>query len=213
MESEDTAGESPAPPSEWDDIYTGEVTDYEAPDPDLLAIVSGLPPGRALDVGCGAGGLVAAMADLGWEVTGIDVSGRAIAAARKVLGERRLEATLVVADAGVWKPPERYDLITSSFAMPEGDERTAALEMIRGALEPGGVVAIKEFDESMSRYAHFAGFDLLTVEELTSAFDGFRIERAEIVSTPVHEHAKESGDQEWTAILFQARSADRQGAR
>lgn len=209
MESEGTSAEPSVPPSEWDDIYTGEAADYEAPDPDLLRIAAGLPPGRALDVGCGAGGLVVAIAELGWKVTGVDIAGRAVAAARKVLGERGLEATLFAADATVWQPPEEYDLVISSFAMPEGEQRTAVLKMIRSALAPGGVVAIKEFDQSMSRYPHFAGFDLLTFEELNSAFDGLEVERAEVVSTPVHEHAKQSGDQNWTAILFQARLADR----
>ncbi len=207
METDDTMGDQPVAPTEWNEIYTGEAADFEAADPDLLEIVTELPPARALDVGCGAGGLVVAMAELGWRVTGIDIAERAITAARKVLGERGLEATLLAADATVWQPPEKYDLVISSFAMPEGDERSAVLNMIRSALAPGGVVAIKEFDQSMCRYSHFAGFDFLTVDELTSAFDGFEIERAEVVSTPVHEHAQESGDQAWTAILFRARLA------
>jgi ubiquinone/menaquinone biosynthesis C-methylase UbiE len=207
MAADDTGADQPLPPTEWNEIYTGETGDFEAPDPDLLGIVKGLTPTQALDVGCGAGGLVAAMAELGWQATGIDIAARAIAAARKVLDERGLEATLLAADATAWQPPERYDLVTSSFAMPEGDGRIAVLRMIRGALAPGGVVAIKEFDQSMSRLPHFAGFDFLTLEELTSAFDGLEIERAEVVSTPVHEHAQQSGYEAWTAILFQARLA------
>ena len=164
-----------------------------------------MEPARALDVGCGAGGLVLALAELGWQVTGIDIAGKAITAARRVLEDHGAEAELSTADATKWQPPGQYDLITSSFAMPEGEERSAVLRMIRSALAPGGVVAIKEFDPSMSRHSHFAGFDFVTIDELTAAFDGFEVERAEVVSTPVHEHAEGSASEDWTAVLFIAR--------
>jgi trans-aconitate methyltransferase len=193
------------PPSEWNDLYSGRSSDYEAPDADLLAIAEELQPGRALDVGCGAGGLVLALAERGWEVAGVDIAERAIAAARQVLRDRGAEAELVVADAASWQPPGRYDLITSSFAMPEGAERTATLRMMRDALAPGGLVAVKEFDATMTRHGHFAGFDLVTVEELRGAFAGLEIERAEIVPTPVHEHAGDGFTEDWTAALFRAR--------
>ena len=205
MAHEHTGSDEPAAPTEWNDLYTGESSDYEAPDLDLLEIAGGLPVGRALDVGCGAGGLVAAMADLGWQVTGIDIADRAIAAAKRVVSERGLKADFFAADATSWQPPDKYNLVTSSFAMPEGRERTAVLRMIRSALAPGGVVAIKEFDQSMSRYSHFAGFDFLTVDELSSAFDDLTIERSEVIPTPVHEHAHQDSAENWTAILFHAR--------
>ena len=193
------------PPLRWNDIYSGRASDYEAPDADLLAIAEGLPPGRALDVGCGAGGLAAALAERGWQVTGIDIAERAIAAARHVLRNRGTEAKLVVADAARWQPPGHYELITSSFAMPEGADRAATLRMIRNALAPGGVVAIKEFDATMSRHGHFAGFDLVTIEELRGAFAGLEIDRAEIVPTPVHDHAGDGFAEDWTAALLRAR--------
>jgi 2-polyprenyl-3-methyl-5-hydroxy-6-metoxy-1,4-benzoquinol methylase len=205
MENKGDSAGQPAPLTDWDDIYTGGATDYEAPDADLVEIAAGLEPARALDVGCGAGGLVLALAETGWRVTGIDIAGKAIAAARRVLADHGAEASLSAADATKWKPPEQYDLITSSFAMPEGEERAAVLRMIRSALAPGGVVAIKEFDPSMSRHSHFAGFDFVTIDELTEAFDGLEVERAEVVSTPVHEHAEGSASEDWTAILFIAR--------
>ncbi len=193
------------PPLNWNEIYSGRSSDYEAPDADLLAIAEELQPGRALDLGCGAGGLVLALAERGWQVTGVDIAERAIAAARQVLRDHGGEAELVVADAAHWQPPGCYDLITSSFAMPEGAERAATLRMIRDALAPGGVVAIKEFDATMTRHGHFAGFDLVTVEELLDAFAGLEIERAEIVPTPVHEHAGDGFADDWTAALFRAR--------
>ena len=47
---------------DWNEAYTGRAeNDYEAPDEELLAMIEPLGPGRALDLGCGAGGLAIAM--------------------------------------------------------------------------------------------------------------------------------------------------------
>ena len=103
---------------DWNQSYTGEVTDFAEADPELLKIIDGLPPGRAPDVGCGAGGLVVALARRGWTVTGIDLAEKAVEAARKVVQMQGVAAELHVADATTWTPAGRYDLITSSFALP-----------------------------------------------------------------------------------------------
>lgn len=50
--------------------------------PELMAFSESHPPGRALDLGCGTGTNLATMAQLGWQATGEDVSGRALFQAR-----------------------------------------------------------------------------------------------------------------------------------
>ena len=60
--------------------------------PDLLRLVAGpaaLPPGTALDIGCGTGRQAAFLAEHGWEVTGFDVSPRAVDQARARSGAVR----------------------------------------------------------------------------------------------------------------------------
>ncbi|WP_432077364.1 hypothetical protein [Streptomyces sp. YPW6] len=49
----------------WDDLYTGDDSDTADPDLALLAHADGVPPGRALDLGRGAGGNALALAERG----------------------------------------------------------------------------------------------------------------------------------------------------
>jgi len=48
--------------------------------------LQGLPPGDLIEVGCGSGGFLAAMAREGWKCHGIDFDESAIAEARKIPG-------------------------------------------------------------------------------------------------------------------------------
>ncbi len=196
-------------PFNWNEAYSGDASDYADPDPGLVEIIDGLRPGRALDLGCGSGGLIVSLAERKWQVTGIDIATRAIEAARKVVHEQGVKAELHVADATRWKRNRRYDLIVSSFALPETKAgRGLVYRMIRDAIAPGGTVLLKDFDASMKRVKYFAGFDLVTVEELTAGFDGLNIIRAEVVDTPVHDHSAGKGqpDEYWTAALLQAQN-------
>ena len=195
-------------PFDWNQSYSSDLADYAEPDPAVLEIIAGLRPGRALDIGCGAGGLIVALVRRSWRVTGVDIAAKAVEAARKVLQAEGVDAEFHAADATTWKPAGRYDLITSCFALPgSGAGRASLYRMILDALAPGGTVLLKDFDSSMGQVRFFAGFDLVTVEELTAAFDDLNITRAEIVDTPVHDHSPGGGkpEEHWTAALLHAR--------
>jgi cyclopropane fatty-acyl-phospholipid synthase-like methyltransferase len=60
----------------WDRVLPRELTD-------VIEGADALPPGRALDLGCGNGGKSTYMASHGWKVTGIENVARALANARK----------------------------------------------------------------------------------------------------------------------------------
>jgi SAM-dependent methyltransferase len=181
---------------EWNDIYTGNASDYMEPDAELLELIDELPPGRALDIGCGSGGLVVALLERGWKVSGVDIAPKAIEAAGKLLDARGLKAELSVADAADWQPEGSFDLITNSFALPATQEEQARLfRTIREALRPGGRVLIKDFDAAMKAREEFARFHCPTVDELVAAFDGFEVTRAEVRETPAHDHGEEHRDE------------------
>jgi SAM-dependent methyltransferase len=63
--------------------------------PELIALVQGaraLPPGKALDLGCGTGQHSVYLASLGWIITAVDYVPRAIAAARDRARAANVEA-------------------------------------------------------------------------------------------------------------------------
>src|SRR3982751_5268714 len=65
---DDGADEWDARYAEADQVWSGN------PNGALVTEVSGLPPGRALDVGCGEGADAVWLAGHGWDVTALDVS-------------------------------------------------------------------------------------------------------------------------------------------
>ncbi|WP_280255481.1 class I SAM-dependent methyltransferase [Nocardia wallacei] len=65
---------------------------------DLVEGPSALTAGRALDIGCGTGTNVVYLARHGWDTTGIDLVGPAVAAARRKAEAADVDAVLVEAD-------------------------------------------------------------------------------------------------------------------
>ncbi len=190
-------------PFDWNDVYTGELSDVEEPDTQLMGAVAGLPAGRALDMGCGAGGTVLALAELGWEVTGVDIAPRAIQAASRLLASKGAAATLLVSDAVRFRPDGQFDLVLSSFALPATqEEQHTFYALAQSWLAPGGTILIKDFDASMKRIDVFDPFHCPDVPELRGAFGGMEIVSCEIVTTRRGGH----DDTPWTAVFLHAQS-------
>jgi SAM-dependent methyltransferase len=83
--------------------------------PEVRAYVeqSSVPPGRALDLGCGTGTNVVYLARRGWEVVGVDFSPRAVAAARRRARDAHVGARARFDVADVTRLPElgsQFDL-------------------------------------------------------------------------------------------------------
>jgi 2-polyprenyl-3-methyl-5-hydroxy-6-metoxy-1,4-benzoquinol methylase len=109
--------------------------------PGSTAVVPPPYPGASLlDVGCGAGGYLASMAELGWDVYGIEPSPTAADLARARLGDN---ARVFVGRADAMSlPPARYDYITLWHVLEHVHSPTAVLEAVAPALRSGGSLRI-----------------------------------------------------------------------
>jgi SAM-dependent methyltransferase len=110
----------------WEDRYrSGEGAGRRAPTASLVQATHGLPPGRALDAGCGRGADALWLAEQGWRVTAVDVSATAVDRAREDAGQAGPEVAArlqwVVADLGGWDPQgQEFDLVTCSYVHVPG---------------------------------------------------------------------------------------------
>jgi SAM-dependent methyltransferase len=105
----------------------------------LLEAIPRRPPGRLLDVGCGAGHLLALARSAGWEVAGVDPSLEACAIARKEYGLHVQAAFLELADL----PESAFDVITLVNVLDQVPNPVRLLQAARRALKPGGLLVAR----------------------------------------------------------------------
>jgi hemoglobin len=140
-----------APPfseASWDERYRSSAQVWSGqPNPQLVAEISDLAPGRALDVGCGEGADAVWLARRGWEVVAVDISGVAIERAEQHARDVDLEAHGRIewrrADLLTNPPePDSFDLVTSQFMQLPPEPRTSLFKALIDAVRPGGTLLI-----------------------------------------------------------------------
>lgn len=139
--TDDQAPDFFEPPS-WEERYAGEEKIWSGdPNPQLVAEVSGLTPGTALDVGCGEGGDVIWLAQQGWQVTGADFSANGLARAARHAAEAgvadrtdwwQIDARVFVAEG------RSFDLVTTHFLHPPDGGIVDVIRRLSEAVAPGG---------------------------------------------------------------------------
>ncbi|MEG3630740.1 class I SAM-dependent methyltransferase [Streptomyces poriticola] len=127
----------------WDGVHAARpAAGSPQPNARLTETVTGLPPGAALDLGCGDGGDALWLARLGWRVTAVDISAVAIerlaALARSHgLGEQVTTHRADVAHTSF--PPGGFDLVCAHYLHTPFDlDRATVLRSAAHALRPGG---------------------------------------------------------------------------
>lgn len=171
---------------------TGEVPwDDDLPPPEVRQEVETLPPGRALDLGCGYGRASIYLAQRGWQVNGVDFVDLAIIGAR-----RRAEAAGVSDQVNFYLSPVTdmpflegfFDLALDVGCMHSFDpeQKRAYRDEVRRLLRPGAryllFAHLRDEDEppEASRWAD--------EEELRALFAaGFELERLEHGVTQVED--------------------------
>ncbi|MFJ7621354.1 MULTISPECIES: class I SAM-dependent methyltransferase [Rhodococcus] len=105
--------------SDWDARYSSVEHPWgSAPAAALSARFAELPPGRAVDLGCGNGRHARWLGDAGWTVNAVDFSSVAIELARSGGEDRSIDYT--VADVRAWEPPGPVDLVAIGFPASTG---------------------------------------------------------------------------------------------
>jgi len=164
---------------DWDKRYRlGEhaASDLHAgPTPLVVNTASGLRPGKALDLACGAGRNAIWLAEHSWEVTAVDGAPSAIEILQARARERSLKIEAVVADLenDEFKiEPSRWDLVLMCYYLQRN-----LFEPAKRGVAPGGVlIAIVHMNEpgeadgpfrlrpgQLAQY--FAGWEILHLRE------------------------------------------------
>jgi SAM-dependent methyltransferase len=132
----------------WNERYRSSSSVWSGePNPQLVAEVSPLPPGRALDVGSGEGADAIWLAERGWRVTAVDISTVALERSAAVAARSGSDVASRIAwqqaDVIEWEPPANaYDLVSAQFMQLGKDVRDAVFRRLAGAVAPGGTLLV-----------------------------------------------------------------------
>ncbi|MEW5853687.1 MAG: class I SAM-dependent methyltransferase [Myxococcota bacterium] len=150
-----------------------------APLPFITTRIRTLPPGRALDVACGAGRHLEVLVAAGWETVGVDHDAQALATAARVAPQAILVSRDVERDGLPDEMTARFNLVLTTYFL----YRPLIPELFR-VLAPGGVWLLETFHVEnhlrrghprrrafclepgeAERLARHAGFSVLSVDE------------------------------------------------
>jgi SAM-dependent methyltransferase len=127
----------------WEDRYAGRPQVWSGrANPVLADLVGDVPPGRALDLGCGEGGDAIWLALGGWQVTAVDISTIAVERGRLAAREAGVPDGRIAwqaQDLATWRPEAQYDLVSAFFLhSPVELPRGEILRRAAAAVAPGG---------------------------------------------------------------------------
>ena len=130
---------------EWDERYAEQQQWSAEPNVLIAELLSGMPPGDAVDLAAGEGRHALWLAGLGWRVTAVDFSDRGLARGRAQQGADRV--AWVTADVTTWSAaPASLDLVLVAYLhLPEAE----TMGLLTGAvtwLRPGGRLLVLGHD-------------------------------------------------------------------
>lgn len=137
----------------------------------LSEVAESLPPGRALDLGCGEGADASWLASRGWSVVATDVSQVALDRAAADAGELLSKIDFQHHDLEVSFPDGEFDLVSAQFLHSKIPlDRARVLKRAAAAVAPGGLLVIVDHGEappwSNHRHVEFPG-----AEEVVGSLD------------------------------------------
>lgn len=115
---------------------------------------AGLAGRKVLDIGCGGGILAEGMAGLGAEVTGIDLSEKALSVARLHLFEsgHKVDYLLCSAEALAEEMPGRFDTVTCMEMLEHVPDPASIVAACARLVKPGGHVFLSTLNRNPKSY-------------------------------------------------------------
>ncbi len=152
--------------TDWDHRYGDDQLWSGKPNGTLVNEISGLAPGRALDVGAGEGGDALWLAEQGWGVTASDISQRALDRVKAEADRRGLQVERQHADANGLDafPSAAFDLVSAQYASIPRSPDGRGVRNLLNAVAPGGTLLVVSHDLGPMRVpidalAHSRPFD------------------------------------------------------
>ncbi len=134
----------------WNRKYTErDLTEPGKPSPILVSTVSGLTPGRALDLAAGQGRHAFYLARQGWDTTAVDFSEVAVEKGRMLSRQLVLPVRWEVRDLTDYTPEQaHYDLVCMFYLHMPWEEYSEILLRAAGAVKQGGTLLVVGHDHS-----------------------------------------------------------------
>jgi len=142
--------------SHWENVYAtkgeNEVSWFqETPvtSLELIRLAGAIRTSGIIDIGGGASRLADGLVSQGFgDVTVLDLSAAALAAARSRMGDNANRVTWIAADVTIWEPSRTYDVWHDRAAfhfLTDPEDQAAYVARLRRALRPGGHAIIGTF--------------------------------------------------------------------
>jgi SAM-dependent methyltransferase len=163
--------------TEWDERFASTAQVFsDKPNTALVTEVSGLQPGRALDVGCGEGADAVWLAGRGWTVTALDVSQVALERAALRAQQAAVQVKWVHADlVRAELPRAGFDLVSAHYPALRSSAGHDAEHALLAAVAPGGLLLVVYHADVDVEEAKSYGFDLadyVSPTDVVAAFHG-----------------------------------------
>jgi SAM-dependent methyltransferase len=196
----------------WNERYRASELVWSAgPNQFVEAELTGLPPGRALDLAAGEGRNAIWLARQGWHVTAVDFAQAGLDKGRVLAGD--LEIDWVCADATTWERDPgapAYDAAVIAYLQVPPVDRSAAVRHAYESLREGGTFLLVAHDTTNLTEGTGGPQDasvLMTAEDLLADLgsETFEVQRAErvarIVGGPESGHGEEPATTAWDCLV------------